>query len=444
MADIKNYGLKGVGSDVQYGKGGGRIIYDSSSSFFKFTAADGSTLVQARVATNPSDANDIASKSYVDSTINGLDVKASVRVATTAAITIASDLNVGDTIDGITLADGDRVLVKDQVTGSENGVYVAGATPARAADFDADSEVTAGAFFFVEEGTTNADNGFVLTTDDDITVDTTSLAFSQFSGGGQITAGAGMTKSGNTLDVVGGDGITANANDIAVDIAADSALGFIGGALDVTIDLSDSTNDVTGTLAVANGGTGQTSLDNVTDAGSSRITVTGGTGVLVGGGSNLTLDVAEANLDLANMGGSLALAAQVSGSLPVANGGTGATTAAGARTNLGLAIGTDVQAYDAQLADIAGLTPTDGNIIVGDGTNFVAESGATARTSLGLGASDNVEFAQVTGSTALFSGTVAASAFSGDGSALTGVAAGSLDIDNFDALGGAIVAQDDK
>src|SRR6056300_795235 len=385
MADIKNYGLKGVGSDVQYGKGGGRIIYDSSSSFFKFTAADGSTLVQARVATNPSDANDIASKSYVDSTINGLDVKASVRVATTAAITIASDLNVGDTIDGITLADGDRVLVKDQVTGSENGVYVAGATPARAADFDADSEVTAGAFFFVEEGTTNADNGFVLTTDDDITVDTTSLAFSQFSGGGQITAGAGMTKSGNTLDVVGGDGIIANANDIAVDIAADSALGFVGGALDVTIDLSDSTNDVTGTLAVANGGTSQTSLDNVTDAGSSRITVTGGTGVLVGGGSNLTLDVAEANLDLANMGGSLALASQVSGSLPVANGGTGATTAAGARTNLGLAIGTDVQAYDAQLA-----------VIVGDGTNFVLESGATARTSLGLGTGDAVTFNGVT------------------------------------------------
>ena len=396
MADIKNYGLKGVGSDVQYGKGGGRIIYDSSSSFFKFTAADGSTLVQARVATTPSDANDIASKSYVDSTINGLDVKQSVRVATTAAITIASDLNVGDTIDGITLADGDRVLVKDQVTGSENGVYVAGATPARAADFDTDAEVTAGAFFFVEEGTTNGDAGFVLTTDNDITVDTTSLSFSQFSGGGQITAGDGMTKSGNTLNVVGGDGITANANDIAVDIAANSALGIVGGALDVTIDLSDSTNDVTGTLAVANGGTGQTSLDNITDAGSSRITVTGGTGVLIGGGSNLTLDVAEANLDLANMGGSLALASQVSGSLPVANGGTGSTTAAGARTNLGLVIGTDVQAYDAQLADIAALTPTDGNIIVGNGTNFVAESGATARTSLGLGTGDAVTFAGVT------------------------------------------------
>jgi hypothetical protein len=425
MADIKNYGLKGVGSDVQYGKGGGRIIYDSSSSFFKFTAADGSTLVNARVATTPSDANDIASKSYVDSTINGLDVKQSVRVATTAAITIASDLNVGDTIDGITLADGDRVLVKDQSTGSENGVYVAGATPARAADFDADSEVTAGAFFFVEEGTTNGDAGFVLTTDDDITVDTTSLAFSQFSGGGQITAGDGMTKSGNTLNVVGGDGITANANDIAIDIAAGSALGFVGGALDVTIDLSDSTNDVTGTLAVANGGTGQTSLDNIADAGSSRITVTNGSGVLIGGGSNLTLDVNEANLDLASIGGSLNVGTQTTGTLAVANGGTGSTTEAGARTALGLEIGTDVQAYDAQLADIAGMTPTDGNIIVGDGTNFVLESGATARTSLGLGTGDAVTFNGVTST-----GTIALGGTDGtDGNGITGLNTPSNDYD---------------
>ena len=73
-----------------------------------------------------------------------------------------------------------------------------------------------------------------------------------------------------------------------------------------------------------------------------------------------------------------------SGDLAVANGGTGASDAATARTNLGLAIGTDVQAFDAGLTDIAGLAVTDGNVIVGDGTNWVAESGATARTSLGL------------------------------------------------------------
>ena len=308
MADIKNYGLKGVGSDVQFGKSGGRLQYDASSSFFKFTT-DGSTLSQIRVATTPSNANDAASKSYVDATINGLDVKNSVHLASTANGTLASAFANGQTMDGVALATGDRILLKDQTDASENGVYTVNASgaPTRATDFDADSEVTAGAFFFVEEGTANADSGFIITTDGAITVGTTNIAFTQFSGSGQIVAGTGMTKTGNTLNTVGGDGITANANDLAVDIAANSALHISGGALDVTVDLSDATNDVTGTLAKTNGGTGQTSLDNIADAGNSRITVTGGTGVLIGGGSNLTLDVSESDLDLSAIGGSLGL-----------------------------------------------------------------------------------------------------------------------------------------
>lgn len=390
MANVKNYGLSGIGSDVQFGKSGGRLIYDTSSSFFKFTT-DGSTLAQVRVATTPSNANDIASKSYVDSTVNGLDVKESVRVATTAAGTLASSFANGSTVDGVSLSTGDRILLKDQADASENGVYTVNASgaPTRAADFDADSEVTAGAFFFVEEGTTNADNGFTLTTNDDITVGTTDLTFTQFSGSGQITAGTGMTKSGNTLNVVGGDGITANANDIAVDIAANSALNISGGALDVTIDLSDSTNDVTGTLAIGNGGTGQTSLDDIV-AGSNKVSITNGTGTVIGG--DATIDITESNLDLGNMGGTADLTSQVTGVLPIANGGTGGANAGAARTALGLAIGSDVQAYDAQLADVAGLTPADGAFIVGNGSNFVAETGATARTSLGLGTGDTPTF----------------------------------------------------
>jgi len=311
MASIKNFGLAGIGSDVQFGKAGGRLIYDSSSSFFKFTT-DGSTLSQVRVATTPSNANDAASKSYVDATKQGLDVKDSVRVATTGNITIASDLNVGDAIDGITLADGDRVLVKDQTDASENGIYVAGASPARATDFDSDTEVTAGAFTFVEEGSTNADSGFTVSTDGDITVGTTDIAFTQFSGAGQITAGAGLTKTGNSFAV--------NVDDSTLEINSDA-------------------------LRIKSTYTGQSSITTLG-------TITTGTW----NGSTIA----------------------------VANGGTGATSAGDARTNLGLAIGSDVQAYDAQLADIAALSPTDGNIIIGDGSNFVLESGATARASLGL------------------------------------------------------------
>ena len=311
MANIKNFGLAGIGSDVQFGKAGGRLIYDSSSSFFKFTT-DGSTLSNVRVASTPSNANDAASKSYVDATKSGLDVKDSVRAASTGNVTIADDLNVGDTIDGVTLADGDRVLLKDQTDASENGVYTAGASPARATDFDSNAEVTAGAFFFIEEGTTNADSGFVISTNDDITVGTTDIAFTQFSGAGMITAGNGLTKSGNDLSV--------NVDDSTLEINSD------------TLRIKTT---YTGQASITTLGTIATGVWNGTDIG-------------------------------------------------VAHGGTGASDAATARTNLGLAIGSDVQAFDAQLADIAGLTPTDGNIIIGDGSNFVLESGATARASLGL------------------------------------------------------------
>ena len=126
MANVKNYGLKGIGNDVQFGKAGGRLVYDVSSSFFKFTT-DGSTLSQARVATTPSNANDAASKSYVDSTASGLDVKNSVRAATTGNGTLASAYANGQTIDGVSLATNDRILLKDQTDASENGIYTVNA-----------------------------------------------------------------------------------------------------------------------------------------------------------------------------------------------------------------------------------------------------------------------------------------------------------------------------
>jgi len=169
-------------------------------------------------AANPTQSSDLTTKAYVDSMSNGLDVKASVRAATTANITLSNT----QTVDGVALSVGDRVLVKNQSTGSQNGIYVvASGSWTRATDFDnsPDVEVSPGTFFFVEEGTTQADNGYVVSNDTAITIGTTAITFSQFSGAGQITAGAGLTKSGNTLDVVGtADRITVNTD--SVDIAS--------------------------------------------------------------------------------------------------------------------------------------------------------------------------------------------------------------------------------
>jgi hypothetical protein len=163
---------------------------------------------------NPSSDSQLARKAYVDSVAQGLAVKAPCRAATTANITLSGE----QTIDGVSVVSGDRVLVKDQSTGANNGIYVAsGSSWSRAADANADAEVKAGMFTFVEEGTVNADSGWVLTTNNAITLGSTSLTFVQFSGAGQITAGAGLTKTGNTLQVVAADAsITVNADSIQV------------------------------------------------------------------------------------------------------------------------------------------------------------------------------------------------------------------------------------
>lgn len=173
---------------------------------------------------SPVDPSDAATKEYVDSVATGLDVKESVRVATTGNITLTSVT----TIDGITLADGDRVLVKNQTTGSENGIYefdLATTTLSRTDDADAGTELNAGVFLFVEEGTLNADNGYVLVTDNPVTIGTTSLTFEQFSGAGQIIAGAGIQKSGNELFLNFGAGISELPSDeIGIDLRSNSGL----------------------------------------------------------------------------------------------------------------------------------------------------------------------------------------------------------------------------
>ena len=165
---------------------------------------------------DPTGAQDAATKAYVDATRQGLDVKDSVRVASTASLTLSAP---GGTIDGVTLSSGDRVLVKNQSTASQNGIYVwngASAPMTRAADADTAGEITGGTFVFVEEGTAHADSGWVVTTDGTITIGTTAISWAQFSGAGQIEAGDGLTKSGSALNVGAGTGIVVNADDVAL------------------------------------------------------------------------------------------------------------------------------------------------------------------------------------------------------------------------------------
>ncbi len=233
---------------------------------------------------NPTDPTDAANKEYVDSVATGLDVKESVRVATTSNI---SNLSSVTTVDGVTLVDGDRVLVKDQSTGSENGIYtytLSTTTLARSDDADTGDILTSGTFTFVEEGTLNADNGYVLITDGSITVGTTSISFEQFSGAGQIIAGAGIQKSGNELFLNFGAGVSELPSDeIGIDVRSDGGLMLTadgstdsvatGANLAIRIDGSSLSTSSTGlkldssiTTSISDNATAITTLQTEVDA----------------------------------------------------------------------------------------------------------------------------------------------------------------------------------
>lgn len=177
---------------------------------------------------NPTQAQDAATKFYVDSVAVGLNVKDQVKVATTQNITLSGT----QTIDGIALSQGDRVLVKNQTTQTQNGIYVvAVGSWQRSQDADEDSEVKAGLFVFVEKGTTQADTGWVLTSDNPITLGTTNLTFAQFSGAGSYLAGNGLELTGVTFSVktVSTGRITVAAG--GIDLAASGVTGGTYGNL---------------------------------------------------------------------------------------------------------------------------------------------------------------------------------------------------------------------
>jgi hypothetical protein len=297
-------------SDVAGKTGTGTTVVMNTAPTFAPTGGISADMGSGRIANlaDPTNPQDAATKAYVDATKQGLDFKDSVRLASTANVTVTYSATGGtsgrgqitaapNTLDGTALAAGNRILLKNQTTAAQNGIWVvttlgSGANGVwdRATDFDQDAEVTAGAFVWVTEGTANADTGWVLTTNDPITIggaSGTSLAFTQFSAANSYT------------------------------------FANVGGA---GTGVWDSTS-------------GQTVNFRKLNAASNKFSVTLN-------GQQLDLDVVPGNIDKNTLGGS---------AMTVANGGTGQTTAAGARGTSGLGAGTAP-------ANATNVTATDGGI----------------------------------------------------------------------------------
>tara|TARA_R110000772_G_scaffold69137_4_gene152913 strand:+ start:809 stop:2407 length:1599 start_codon:yes stop_codon:yes gene_type:complete len=166
---------------------------------------------QMRYTGSDADTQALATRGYVDSVAAGLDPKDSCKVTTTGNITLSGT----QTIDGVSVSAGDRVLVKDQSAAGANGIYIANASAwTRSSDMAVGSSA-AGASMFIEQGTLNGDMGFVCTSNkgSDV-VGTDSLSFSQYTGASNITAGLALSKTGDTLNV--------ETDDSTIEVSADA------------------------------------------------------------------------------------------------------------------------------------------------------------------------------------------------------------------------------
>ena len=194
------------GSSFDVGSGtttlGGNLSVSGSATLTSSLTVSGVTEFTDTVTViTPTSDMHAATKAYVDSVATGLSVKGSVVAATTEDGDLGTAFAAGQEIDGVTLSLNDRILIKDQENAAQNGIYVVtSATPTRATDFDATAEID-GAFMFIESGTVNSHAGFVCNNTGAVDIGTTSISFTQFSGAGEITAGVGIDKNGNTLSV---------------------------------------------------------------------------------------------------------------------------------------------------------------------------------------------------------------------------------------------------
>jgi hypothetical protein len=376
-----------VGNGLDYDDNTGAISVDPSE--FALSAV-GTPTANIDMATykitnlgTPTASADAATKAYVDNTTAGLNFHAAVHSATTANLdatysngtggvgaTLTANANGALIVDSITQNVGERVLVKNQTAGLQNGIYSVTATGdisnpwvlTRATDADNSpaGEVAYGDFTFVQLGTVNGGFGYIVNTTGTITIGTTAITYVQFNAGQVVSAGNGLTEP--------------TAGTLAIDTG-------------VTVDLNTAqtlTNKtITGTFTGNLTGNADTATNGVVTTGSysdpSWITSLSKSKVGLGNVENTALSTWAGSTNITTLG-TITTGTWTGTAIAIANGGTGGTDSGTARTNLGLAIGTDVQAYNSTLAAVAGGTYTGDDSIATVGT---VTSGTWSATAIG-------------------------------------------------------------